>query len=110
MINSHTQDEQLLRLQRENEMAMNALRSHLVSNEDLLTTNRGLSDKELAVVPREELVLRHRKLEDEFSRNKSYLEQLLTVVINQQPDLLYKIGETQRMKYVDSYCLLQPFR
>ena len=93
------QNDQLKRLQNENEKAMTALRTHLVSSEDLPTTeDLPLSDEELAVVPRTDLISRLRQMEEEFYRHKVYLEQLLTVTIDQQPDLLSLVGEAQRIK------------
>ena len=95
----YLQNDQLKKLQKENEKAMTTLRSHLVTSEDLTTTEDiPLSEEELAAVSRTDLISRLRQTEEEFYRHKVYLEQLLTVVIDQQPHLLSMIKESQRIK------------
>ena len=41
-----------------------------------------------------------RALEEDLTHHKAYLDQLLAVVIDQNPNLLTMIGEAQKMRYI----------
>ena len=94
---------ELKKLQKEKDKAVQVLRQHIVASdlEDLHGTQGDYTPQEegsLSKASRSELVKRLRKLEEEFSRHKVYLDQLLTVVIDQHPELLSMLGEAQRLR------------
>ena len=94
---------ELKKLQKEKDKAVQVLRQHMVASdlEDLHGAQGDYTPQEegsLSKASRSELVKRLRKLEEEFSRHKVYLDQLLTVVIDQHPELLSMLGEAQRLR------------
>ena len=76
----------------------------MIASEDLQQafSNYSPSPEEgsLSRASRSELVKRVRKVEEEFSRHKAYLDQLLTLVIDQHPELLSMLGQMQGLRYV----------
>lgn len=76
------------------------MRQYAVNMEDLkevLPQHRTKSDN-LSSVSRTEMVATVRALEDDLVHHKAYLDQLLTIVIDQNPQLLTMIGEAQKMR------------
>ena len=79
---------------------MKTVRQYAVNMEDLkevLPQHRTKSDN-LSSVSRTEMVATVRALEDDLVHHKAYLDQLLTIVIDQNPQLLTMIGEAQKMR------------
>ena len=66
---------------------------HDVLNEYTLPEEESLSK-----TSRSELVKRLKNVEEEFTRHKAYLDQLLTIIIDQHPELLSMLGEAQRLR------------
>ena len=93
---------ELKKLQQEKDKAVQVLRQHMVTSEDLhgaLGDNTHQEEGSLSKASRSELVKRLRSVEEEFSRHKVYLDQLLTIIIDQHPELLSMLGEVQRLRY-----------
>ena len=94
---------ELKKLQQDKEKAIQILRHHMVVSDDLhdAVSDYPLPDEgSLSRASRSELVKRLRTVEEEVSRNKAYLDRLLTVVIDQHPELLSMLGEVQRLRYL----------
>ena len=92
---------ELKKLQKEKDKAVQVLREHMMASEDLhgaLGDRTQQEEGALSKASRSELVKRLRNLEEEFSRHKAYLDQLLTIIIDQHPELLSMLGEAQRLR------------
>ena len=73
----------------------------MMSSDDLhdaMRDNPPTEEASLSKASRSELIKRLRNVEDDFSRHKVYLDQLLTVIIDQNPQLLSMLGEVQRLR------------
>ena len=97
---------ELKKLQKEKDKAVQVLREHMIASEDVHGalgdhTQRQVEGS-LSKASRSELVKRLRNLEEEFSRHKAYLDQLLTIIIDQHPELLSMLGEAQRLRLFTS--------
>ena len=81
------------------------LQQHMTTNETLDTSQEEyLTDlTALAKLPRSNLITKIQNLEESFIRHRAYLDQLLTVVIDQNPELLSLVGQAQMMRYVYVY-------
>ena len=89
------------KLQQNNEKAVQVLRQYMVTSDDLneaLANYTPLDEGSLSRASRSELVKRLRNVEEECTRHKAYLDQLLTVIIDQHPELLSMLGEVQRLR------------
>ena len=89
------------KLQQDKEKAVQVLRQYMVTSDklnDALADYPLVDEGSLSRASRSELVKRLRNVEEEFSRHKAYLDQLLTVIINQHPELLSMLGEVQRLR------------
>lgn len=96
---------ELKKLQKEKDKAVQVLRQHLVASEDLHGALGDYTPPEegpLGKASRPELIKRLRSAEEEFSRHRAYLDQLLTIIIDQHPELLSMLGEAQRLRYMYS--------
>jgi hypothetical protein len=92
---------ELKKLQKEKDKAVQMLRQHMISSEDLhgaLDDHTPQEEGPLSKASRSELVKRVRNVEENFSRHKAYLDQLLTIIIDQHPELLSMLGEAQRLR------------
>ena len=92
---------ELKKLQQDKEKAVQVLRQHIVTSDDLndaLADYPPLDEGSLSRASRSELVKRLRNVEEECGRHKAYLDQLLTVVIDRHPELLSMLGEVQRLR------------
>ena len=97
---------ELKKLQKEKDKAVQVLREHMIASEDvhgaLGDHTQPQEEGSLSKASRSELVKRLRNLEEEFSRHKAYLDQLLTIIIDQHPELLSMLGEAQRLRLFTS--------
>ena len=93
---------ELKKLQQDKDKAVQVLRQQMIASEDLeqAMSNYTPSPDEgsLSRASRSELVKRVRSVEKEFSRHKAYLDQLLTLVIDQHPELLSMLGQVQSLR------------
>ena len=90
---------ELKKLQQEKDKAVQVLRQHMVASEVLHEgdhTPQG--EGSVSKASRAELVKRLRNVEEEFSRHKVYLDQLLTIIIDRHPELLSMLGEVQKLR------------
>ncbi len=77
---------------------MTALGDHLVTTVDLPPPPSALTPDQLTNTTRNELIAKLAEREREFGRNKAYLDQLLSVVIEHKPQLLAIVGEAQQLR------------
>lgn len=53
---------------------------------------------QLTSAPRDQLMAKITEREEELGRNRAYLDQLLSVVIEHEPQLLATVGEAQLLR------------
>ncbi len=84
---------------------MKTLREHLTNTGDSPPTPGNSPPTppatDLTAAPRNELLTRLAEREKDLAKNRAYLDQLLSVVIDQEPQLLARVGEAQLLR-----CLL----
>ena len=97
-----TQIAELKKLKKEKEKAVKTVRQYAVNMEDLrdILPRHQTKSEQMANLNRAQMVSTVRALEEDLTHHKAYLDQLLAVVIDQNPNLLTMIGEAQKMRYV----------
>ena len=77
---------------------MKTVRQHVVNNEDLkeAAQHHRVTMENMVNFTRAQMVSSVRGLEEDLAQHKAYLDQLLAVVIEHNPDLLSLVGEAHR--------------
>ena len=91
------QSARIQHLEAEKQKLMKTLREHLTHTGDSPATP---PPSDVTAVPRNELLTRLAERERELTKNRAYLDQLLSVVIDQEPQLLAQVGEAQLLRWV----------
>ena len=91
---------ELKKLKKEKEKAVKTVRQYAVNMEDLkdILPRHRTKLENMTNFTRAEMMATVHSLEEDLTHHKAYLDQLLAVVIDQNPNLLTMIGEAQKMR------------
>lgn len=87
-------------MKRERDKAVKTVRQYAVNMEDLqdVLPRHKTKLENMTNLSRSEVMAAIHTLEQDLAHHKAYLDQLLTIVIDQNPNILTMIGEAQRMR------------
>lgn len=88
------------KLKKEKEKAVKTVRQYAVNMEDLrdILPRHHTKLENMTNFTRAQMMSTVHALEEDLTHHKAYLDQLLAVVIDQNPQLLTMIGEAQKMR------------
>lgn len=91
---------ELKKLKKEKDKAVKTVRQYAVNMEDLkdILPRHRTKLENMTTFTRSQMMSSIHTLEEDLSHHKAYLDQLLAVVIEQNPNLLTMIGEAQKMR------------
>ena len=91
---------ELKKLKKDKEKAVKTVRQYAVNMEDLkeVLPRHKTKGEQLTAMNRAQMVSTIHGLEDDLGHHKAYLDQLLTVVITHNPNLLAMVSEAQKIR------------
>jgi len=91
---------ELKKLKRDKEKAVKAVRQYAVNMEDLkeILPRHKTKGEQLTSLNRAQMVGTIHDLDDDLAHHKAYLDQLLTIVITNNPNLLAMVSEAQKIR------------
>lgn len=89
-------------MKKDKDKAVKTLRQYVVNTEDLkdILPRYRTKEESLTRFTRDQMVTTIHGLEEDLAHHKAYLDQILTVIINQNPQLLSMISEAHKMRYI----------